>query len=75
MITYRLRPDATQVKLDSELKTVTNVVNKTDQKILGHMTNEEYYNRVAADAASWPESTEADYNTSKTEVLTYLSNI
>lgn len=75
MITYRLRPDATQVKLDSELKTVTNVVNKVDQKILGHMINEEYYNRVAADAESWPESTEVDYNTSKIEVLTYLSNI
>lgn len=75
MITYRLRPDATQVKLDSDIKAITNVVNKDDQKILGHMINEEYYDRVAADAVNWPESTEADYNTSKTEVLTYLSNI
>jgi len=75
MITYRLRPDSTQVKLDSELKTITNVVNKDDQKILGHMIGEEYYNRVATDAVNWPESTEEDFNTSKTTVLTYLSNI
>lgn len=75
MITYRLRPDATQVRLDSDAKTITNVVNKGDQKILGHMINPNYYNMVSADAVNWPESTEADYNAAKTEVLTYLSNI
>ena len=75
MITYSLRPDGTQVKLDSEVKTITNVVNKGDQKILGHMINPNYYNMVSADAVNWPESNETDFNASKTEVLTYLSNI
>jgi hypothetical protein len=75
MITYRLRPDGTQVKLDSDAKTITNVVNKSDQKILGYMTNPNYYNMVSIDAENWPELSEADYNAAKTEVLTYLSNI
>ena len=75
MITYRLRPDSVQVKLDSELKTIINILNKDDQKMLGYMANEEYYNRVAIDAVNWPELAEAVFNASKTEVLTYLSNI
>jgi hypothetical protein len=75
MITYRLRPDGTQVKLDSEAKIIINVVNKDDQKIIGHMINPNYYNMVSADAVNWPELAEADYNASKIEVLTYLSNI
>ncbi len=75
MITYRLRPDSVQVKLDSELKTIINILNRDDQKMLGYMANEEYYDRVATDAVNWPELTEAVFNASKTEVLTYLNNI
>jgi hypothetical protein len=75
MITYRLRPDGIPVKLDSEAKTVVNVVNKTDQKILGYMTSADYYTKVAADALNWPETTEEIYNTAKTEVLTSLNNL
>ena len=33
MITYYLRPDGTQVKIDSDNQTVSNIVNKNDQKI------------------------------------------
>jgi hypothetical protein len=73
MITYRLRPDSTQVKLDSDTKTIINISNRDDQKMLGHMTNEEYYNRVAIDAVNWPELTEAAFNASKAEVLAVLN--
>jgi hypothetical protein len=75
MITYRLRPDLVYVRLDSDTKTIINISNKDDQKILGHMMNEEYYNKVSTDAVNWPELTETVFNASKTEVLTYLSNI
>jgi hypothetical protein len=73
MITYRLRPDSTQVKLDSDTKTIINISNRDDQKMLGHMTNEEYYNRVAIDAVNWPELTETAFNASKAEVLAVLN--
>jgi hypothetical protein len=77
MITYRLRPDGIPIKLDSEAKTIVNAVNKADQKILGYMTNPEYYDKLLADAdkLNWPEITETDYNTAKTEILSYLNNL
>lgn len=75
MITYKQRPDTIPVRIDSEAKTVTNVVNKADQKILGYMTNEEYYTRFAADAEAWPNITEAEFNAAKAEVLAALSTI
>ena len=74
MINYYLRPDQTQVKIDSDLKTVTNIVNKANQKIIGHFTEESYYIRIAADATTWSESNEVAYNDAKTVVLTYLSS-
>ena len=74
MITYRLRPDSVQVKLDSDTKTIINISNKDDQKILGRMANEEYYNRISTDAVNWPELTEAAFNASKAEVLAILNN-
>jgi len=75
MINYYLRPDGTQVKIDSEVKTVTNVVNKDDQKIIGHFVGESYFNRISTDAVNlnWPESNETDFNTSKSIVLAYLN--
>ena len=50
MIIYKLRPDTIPVRIDTDAKTVTNVVNKPTEKILGFMTNEDYYTRFAADA-------------------------
>jgi hypothetical protein len=75
MITYKLRPDAIPVRIDSEAKTITNVVNKPDQKILGFMTNEQYYNNYISGAESWPLITEEEFNTAKAEVVAALSVI
>jgi hypothetical protein len=77
MINYYLRPDQTQVKIDSDAKTITNIVNKSDQKIIGHFIGDAYYTRVSTDAVSlgWSTSNETDYNTAKISVLTYLNSI
>ena len=75
MITYKLRPDNIPVRIDSEAKTITNVVNKPDQKILGYMSNEAYYTNFIAIAASWPDTTEAEFNAAKAEVMAALSTI
>jgi hypothetical protein len=75
MITYKLRPDNIPVRIDSEAKTITNVVNKPDQKILGYMSNEVYYTTFTTNAASWPDITEAEFNAAKAEVIAALSTI
>lgn len=75
MIIYKLRPDTIPVRIDTEAKTITNVVNKPTEKILGFMTNEDYYTKFTADAESWPIITEEEFNTAKTEVIALLSTI
>ena len=75
MITYKQRPDSIPVRIDSDAKTVTNVVNKPDQKILGFMSNEDYYTKFAADAEAWPSITEEEFNTAKSAVVGALSVI
>jgi hypothetical protein len=75
MIIYKLRPDTIPVKIDTEAKTVINVVNKPDQKILGYMTNEDYYTNYVAGTESWPDSTEEEFNTAKAEVLAFINTI
>ena len=75
MITYKLRPDSIPVRIDSDAKTITNVVNKPDQKILGFMTNQDYYTNYIAGTESWPSITEEEFNTAKAAVVTALSVI
>jgi hypothetical protein len=75
MIIYKLRPDTIPVRIDTDAKTVTNVVNKPTEKILGFMTSEIYYTRFAADAENWPSITEEEFNTAKAEVVAILSAI
>ena len=75
MITYKLRPDTIPVRIDSEAKTITNVVNKPNEKILGFMTNPSYFNKFVADAEVWPSITEEEFNTAKAAVLSALSVI
>jgi hypothetical protein len=75
MIIYKLRPDSIPVRIDTDAKTITNVVNKPTEKILGFMTNEEYYARYVAGAEEWPLTTEEIFNTAKSEVLAALSVI
>lgn len=75
MIIYKQRPDTIPVRIDTVAKTVTNVVNKPNEKILGFMTNEDYYTRFTADAENWPSITEEEFNAAKAEVITALSAI
>lgn len=75
MIIYKQRPDTIPVRIDTVAKTVTNVVNKPTEKILGFMTNEDYYTKFTADAENWPNITEEQFNTAKSEVLAALSVI
>ena len=75
MITYKLRPDSIPVRIDTDAKTITNVVNKPDQKILGSMTNEEYYTNYVSGTESWPSITEEEFNTAKAAVVAALSVI
>ncbi len=62
MIIYKLRPDTIPVRIDTDAKTITNVVNKPNEKILGFMTSEDYYTRFSTDAENWPSITEEEFN-------------
>ena len=75
MIIYKQRPDTIPVRIDTVAKTITNVVNKPNEKILGYMTNETYYAKFTADAENWPSITEEEFNTAKSEVIAALSVI
>jgi hypothetical protein len=75
MIIYKLRPDSIPVRIDTDAKTITNVVNKPNDKILGFMTDEDYYTRYVAGAETWPLITEEEFTTAKSEVLAALSVI
>ena len=75
MINYKLRPGEIPIRIDNDAKTVTNVVNKPTEKILGFMTSEEYYIKVSADAESWPDITEEEFNIALAEVKAIHVNI
>lgn len=75
MITYKLRPDSVPVRIDSETKTITNVVNKPDQKIIGYMTNEQYFAKLSEDSVNWPSTTEEEFNEAKAAVQAVVSAI
>lgn len=72
---YKLRPDTIPVRIDEVNKTVTNVVNKPTEKIIGFMTNEDYYTKFSADAANWPDITEEQFNIALAEVKVAHTNI
>lgn len=46
MINYYVRPDGAHVKVDTETKTVVNVLNIPTQKTISQIVNEEYYNNM-----------------------------
>jgi hypothetical protein len=75
MIIYKQRPDTIPVRIDTVAKTVTNVVNKPDQKILGFMTSEDYYTKFTADAENWPSITEEEFELAKAAVVEVISAI
>ena len=74
MIRYYLRPPSVYVKIDTEKINVTNVINSSDQKLIGEFSEPNYVNQIIADSAKWATSDELSFNTQKTEVLSYLSN-
>ncbi len=75
MIIYKLRPDTIPVRIDTDAKTITNVVNKPNEKILGFMTSEDYYTRFSTDAENWPSITEEEFNIALAEVKAIHANI
>jgi hypothetical protein len=74
MIIYKLRSESIFVKIDNETKIVTNVINTASQKLVSSLiTTEDYYTKFTTDAEAWPDSTEAEFNTAKAEVLASLA--
>ena len=73
MITYKLRPPAIPVKIDNELKTITNILNMDVQKSISYMAAEAYYNTIITESENWPDITEAEFNAAKAEVLAILA--
>jgi hypothetical protein len=74
MIIYKLRSESIFVKIDNETKIVTNVINTATQKLVSLLiTTEDYYTKFTTDAEEWPDSTEAEFNAAKTEVIASLA--
>lgn len=74
MIIYKLRSESIFVKIDNETKIVTNVINTASQKLVSSLiTTEDYYTKFTTDAEAWPDSTEAEFNAAKAEVLASLA--
>ena len=61
MINYYVRPDGAHVKVDTETKVITNVLNIAVQKTISEISNPEYYDRMAPEFANWTASDEAAY--------------
>jgi len=74
MISYYLRPPSVYVKIDTEKINVTNVINSSDQKLIGEFSGQDYVNQIIADSAKWATTDESSFNTQKAEVLSFLSN-
>jgi hypothetical protein len=74
MIRYYLRPQSVYVKIDTEKINVTNVINSSDQKLIGEFSGQDYVNQIIADSSKWATSDESSFNTQKDEVLSYLNN-
>lgn len=74
MISYYLRPQSVYVKIDTEKINVTNVINSSDQKLIGEFSGQDYVNQIIADSSKWATSDESSFNTQKAEVLSFLNN-
>lgn len=61
MINYYLRPDNAHVKVDTETKTVVNVLNIPVQKAISQITNEIYYNNMLAEFVKYTPIDEPTY--------------
>jgi hypothetical protein len=46
MINYYTRPDGAHIKVDTETKTIVNVLNIPTQKTISQISNEDYYNHI-----------------------------
>lgn len=61
MINYYIRPDGAYVKVDTENKIITNVLDVPVQKTISQITNPEYYDRMALEFGKFVVSDEAAY--------------
>jgi hypothetical protein len=75
MSNYFTRPGGAYIKINPTTQIVDLVLNIGTQKTLSSINDAAYYNNTVSASAAWPELSETEYNASKTEVLTYLSNI
>ena len=75
MSNYFIRPGGAYIKIDSTTQIVDLILNVGTQKTLSSINDVAYYNTTVSSSATWPELSETEYNASRTEVLTYLSNI
>ena len=76
MIKYYLRNDGVYAKVDENNKTITNVMNLSDKKLLAHFTDPAYYKMIVETQISgWEVSDESAYETNKTQVVSGLSGI
>lgn len=62
MINYYVRPDGAHVKVDTETKVITNVLDIPVQKTISQITSVEYYDRIAPELESWTVSDETAYS-------------
>ena len=75
MITYLKRPDSSQIKLNSDTKSITTIINNEKTKVITHMDDFQNYDIFVATMSSFTVSDETSFNTTKTAVLTLLGNV
>ena len=61
MINYYIRPDQAHVKVDTETKTVVNVLNIPIQKTISQISSEEYYTRMTPEFEKYTQCDEQTY--------------
>jgi len=75
MINYFIRPGGVYVKIDTDIKVVSLVLNTDNQKTLSAIINNlDYYNNTVSESASWPTTDQTTYETNKTIVLQDLNS-
>lgn len=61
MINYYIRPDQAHVKVDTETKTVVNVLNIPIQKTISQISSEEYYIKMTPEFEKYTPCDEQTY--------------
>lgn len=75
MINYHIRPGDTFVKIDTDTQIIDLVLNAPKQQTLSTIqNNQQYYDMTIQQAATWPTTDQATYESNRTAVLQFLSN-